>query len=115
MDCTQKSITVSQLLQQIVATANAGGESAIRLLNVADTGNPYYGETNKFISIEELIRQLIALDGNGRMAIRVALGTDDDSVDLVSCATKYTDGELLMACIGDGTDSLPVLRITMLP
>jgi hypothetical protein len=115
MDCTQKNISVSQLLQQVVASANAAGDPAIRMLNIADAGVQYYTGTRKFVSMEQLVRELIALDGNSNLAVRISLGTDGNTADLVSCTTKYTDEELFMYCIGEGVDGLPVLRITILP
>ena len=120
--CTNKAWSWEDVFRGILTGAFVpeGGEqlaaSAIKMVAVEDSGEPYFCAGKRYESIDLLAKELSGLysDALPELALRVSLGMAGDTTD--RCAhpgRSRTQLEMLLAAIGKGVDGKPVLRLAI--
>lgn len=119
--CTTKAWTWMDVMRGVIAEGFTpdGGSAlqarALRMVVVADSGEPYFCSGTRFSGIDALCKELTGLwSGEGSAAaIRVSIGAPVESGLCSSPARAYTPMENFLSLIGKGTDGKPVLRIAL--
>lgn len=69
--CPNSAVTFDELLLSAIGT-DSSGKPTLRVIDSNDTGTNFV-TCDKGLTKEEVLRQLFALDSNGKVAIRISI------------------------------------------
>jgi hypothetical protein len=122
LTCTNKAWSWQDIFRGILTGAFVpeGGEqlpvSAIKMVAVEDSGEPYFCGGKRYESIDLLAKELSGLysDEFPEVALRVSLGTIGADTDRCASPSRSNDQlQMLLSAIGKGVDGKPVLRLAI--
>jgi len=117
ISCLNKEFVTNEDLLLAVAGQN-DGKAGLRLVVVESSGEDFIDCNNNDISIEDLFRNIIAVDTCGNPAIRIGYDYDEQTGNteccepLPECKNPVIPFEIIFKrLLGKGTDGKPFLRI----
>lgn len=116
LTCDNNNLSPEQILGAILAKATTG-KCALRFIPVADGDADWADCDNTNQDIEQLIKRLIGIDGNGNLGIRVIELTEDPAGEnCLDCDNQNQPLKDIVSrsVIGLGADGHPALRLATL-
>jgi len=117
LDCNNNNLSLDQILGAIIAREDLTGNCGLRFIPVADGGGDWADCANTNQSIDQLIKRLVGVDGNGNLGIRVIEVTETPGGEnCLDCSNQNIPYEDIVArsVIGLAADGHPALRIATL-
>lgn len=116
LDCTNNNLSLEQILGAILAS-DALGQCALRFIPVADGQAEWKDCDAANQDVDQLIKRLIRMDGNGNLGIGVIEVTEPPAgSNCIDCdQTNRSAKEIVVnSVIGLAADGHPALRIATL-